>query len=49
MYQNNRLTFWMETLAVESFGFAWLIKGETMFKDDPEYMAMTNTVEGKTS
>jgi hypothetical protein len=27
------LTFWMETLAVESFGFAWLVKGETLFKD----------------
>ncbi|HKO78616.1 MAG TPA: hypothetical protein VJU52_15475 [Flavobacterium sp.] len=27
------LTFWMETLAIESFGFAWLIKGETLFKD----------------
>lgn len=27
------LTFWMETLAIESFGFAWLIKGETLFQD----------------
>ncbi|WP_100431834.1 hypothetical protein [Flavobacterium sp. 1] len=27
------LTFWMETLAVESFGFAWLVKGETIFQD----------------
>jgi succinate dehydrogenase hydrophobic anchor subunit len=27
------LTFWMETLAIESFGFAWLVKGETLFKD----------------
>lgn len=27
------LTFWMETLAVESFGFAWLIKGEAFFED----------------
>lgn len=27
------LTFWMETLAVESFGFAWLIKGKALFKD----------------
>lgn len=30
------LTFWMETLAVESFGFAWLVKGETLFKDYTE-------------
>jgi succinate dehydrogenase hydrophobic anchor subunit len=27
------LTFWMETLSIESFGFAWLVKGETLFKD----------------
>lgn len=27
------VTFWMETLAIESFGFAWLVKGETLFKD----------------
>ncbi len=27
------LTFWMETLAVESFGFSWLVKGETIFRD----------------
>ena len=33
IYTDNNLTFWMETVAVESFGFAWLIKGETFFKD----------------
>ncbi|MBW4359862.1 hypothetical protein [Flavobacterium taihuense] len=27
------LTFWMETLAIESFGLSWLVKGETLFKD----------------
>ncbi|MBY0486579.1 MAG: hypothetical protein K2P85_05240 [Flavobacteriaceae bacterium] len=32
-YDEHQLTFWMETLAVESFGFSWLIKGETLFKD----------------
>lgn len=32
-YQNHQLTFWMEVLSVESFGFSWLIKGETLFKD----------------
>ncbi|MBL7926334.1 MAG: hypothetical protein JNK61_05430 [Bacteroidia bacterium] len=32
-YQNNQITFWMEAIAVESFGFSWLIKGETWFKD----------------
>ncbi|WP_298760186.1 hypothetical protein [uncultured Psychroserpens sp.] len=44
-YDNNQLTFWMETVAVESFGFAWLIKGEAMFGDDPEYVAMSTTSE----
>jgi hypothetical protein len=26
--------FWLESLAVEAFGFAWLIKGETFLKDE---------------
>lgn len=25
--------FWLEALAIVSFGFAWLVKGETLFKD----------------
>lgn len=33
VYNTNHLTFWMETLAVESFGFSWLIKGATLLKD----------------
>lgn len=32
-YDKYKLTFWMEALAIESFGFSWLIKGETLFKD----------------
>ncbi len=32
-YKDNQLIFWMEVLAVESFGFSWLIKGKTIFKD----------------
>lgn len=32
-FEKFPLTFWMETLAIESFGFAWIIKGETLFKD----------------
>jgi phosphoglycerol transferase MdoB-like AlkP superfamily enzyme len=32
-YKNNHLTFWMETLAVESFGFSWLVKGEFILED----------------
>ena len=32
-YNNNHLTFWMETVAVEAFGFSWLVKGETILKD----------------
>ncbi|MFT4611796.1 MAG: hypothetical protein ACJA1H_000848 [Glaciecola sp.] len=38
IYNGNQLTFWMETVAVESFGFAWLVKGEAMFSDDPDFM-----------
>lgn len=32
-YNKYNLTFWMETVAVESFGISWLIKGKTLFKD----------------
>lgn len=32
-FKTYPITFWMETLAVESFGFSWLVKGETLFKD----------------
>ncbi len=32
-YINNNLTFWMETLALEAFGFSWLVKGEFILKD----------------
>jgi hypothetical protein len=32
-YEKHHLTFWMETVAVESFGFSWLIKGDTFFRD----------------
>ncbi|WP_052158168.1 hypothetical protein [Lacinutrix jangbogonensis] len=39
IYNGNQLTFWMETVAVESFGFAWLIKGEAIFSDDPEFIS----------
>lgn len=34
-YDRHLLTFWMETLAVESFGLSWLVKGETLFRDKP--------------
>jgi len=33
IYFKNRLTFWMETVAVESFGVAWLLKGKVGIKD----------------
>ncbi|WP_318542679.1 hypothetical protein [Marixanthotalea marina] len=32
-YNDYNITFWMETLAVEAFGFSWLVKGEAIFKD----------------
>jgi len=32
-YGANHITFWMEALAVEAFGFSWLVKGEALFKD----------------
>lgn len=32
-YNRNSMTFWLEFGAVEAFGFSWLVKGETLFKD----------------
>lgn len=32
-YNGHHLTFWMEALAIESFGVSWLIKGEPFLKD----------------
>jgi membrane protease YdiL (CAAX protease family) len=33
VYDKNKLTFWMEAVAVEAFGFSWLVKGEMILKD----------------
>jgi len=33
IYNDYRLTFWMEVLAVEAFGFSWLVKGEVILQD----------------
>jgi len=35
-YDSHHITFWMETLAVESFGFSWLVKGRTLLRDRTE-------------
>jgi succinate dehydrogenase hydrophobic anchor subunit len=43
-YNANQHTFWMETVAVESFSFAWLIKGEALFSDDTKHIAK-NAIE----
>ena len=32
-YDDLKLTYWMEVLAVESFGVSWLVKGEAIFRD----------------
>lgn len=32
-YDKNHLTFWMESVAVLSFGISWLTKGEMILKD----------------
>ena len=29
----DNLVFWLEALAVELFGFSWLVKGEALFRD----------------
>jgi hypothetical protein len=32
-YKLNHLTFWMETIAVESFGLSWLLRGDMLLPD----------------
>ena len=34
-FAKHNLTFWMETIAIESFGLSWLVKGELFLKDKP--------------
>ena len=34
VYRDHELTFWMEAVAVERVGFSWIVKGETLFKDE---------------
>jgi hypothetical protein len=29
-------TFWLESIMIWAFGFAWLVKGETLWRDKPE-------------
>jgi hypothetical protein len=33
-------TFWMETVAVVSFGFSWLIKAQVFFKDKDQIRSL---------
>jgi hypothetical protein len=33
VFSTYHLTFWMETIAVESFGFSWLVKAGVFLKD----------------
>ncbi len=32
-YNQKHLTFWMEVIAIEAFGFSWLTKGGLFFRD----------------
>jgi hypothetical protein len=33
IYDNYPVTFWMEVIAVEAFGFSWLVKGKAILDD----------------
>ena len=33
IYATYPITFWMEVVAVEAFGFSWLVKGEAILQD----------------
>jgi len=32
-YDEKNITFWMEVVAVEAFGYAWAVKGKSFFTD----------------
>lgn len=32
-FEKYQMTFWLETVALEAFGFSWLVKGEFILKD----------------
>ena len=34
IYETYKFTFWFETIAIEAFGFSWLIKGQFLFEDE---------------
>lgn len=34
-YDKINLVFWMESVALEAFGFSWIVKGEFLLKDKP--------------
>lgn len=36
IYDRMRLTFWMETVAIEAFGLSWLVKGEAILRDSDQ-------------
>lgn len=36
IYDTYPITFWMEVLAVEAFGFSWLVKGKSILDDANE-------------
>ena len=33
IYNQYNITFWMETLAIEAFGFSWIVKGKMILED----------------
>jgi hypothetical protein len=35
-YESKHLTFWLEAIAVESFGLSWLLKGKTFLVDEQD-------------
>jgi hypothetical protein len=42
---SSHAIFWCESVAVVSFGVAWLVKGETLFKDRPERSLVTEAAD----
>ena len=51
IFEKYHLTFWMEAVAIESFGLAWLTKAEVIFRDSipPEERSLAIPEERKTA
>lgn len=45
--KSENFIFIFETIAIEAFGLAWIVKGETLLQDGKRYFSCIKTVTGE--